>query len=69
LPSVKSDQNVPDGPEMNQPLPRRKWKNSDALGNAVEREHKNARIMPSGSLLAEKTSFIFENLRTNGEAL
>jgi hypothetical protein len=54
---------------MNQPPPSAQAKNSHALGNAVEREHKNARIMPSGSLLAEKTSFIFENLRTNGEAL
>ena len=54
---------------MNQFLPRRKRNDSHPLGNAVECEHKNAWIMPSGSLLAEKTSFIFENLRTNGEAL
>jgi hypothetical protein len=54
---------------MNQPPPSANAKNSDALGNAVERERKNAWIMPLGSLFAGKTSFIFENLRTNGEAL
>jgi hypothetical protein len=36
----------------NEPTPpSAQAKNSDALGNAVEREHKNARIMPSESLL------------------
>src|SRR6266545_6293317 len=36
----------------NEPTPpSAQAKNSDALGNAVECEHKNARIMPSGSLL------------------
>ena len=36
----------------NEPIPpSAQVKYSDALGNAVECEHKNARIMPSGSLL------------------
>jgi hypothetical protein len=51
-------------------------KNSDALGNAVEREHKRSRIMPSGhcstnieilllnTLLKNRRSS-FESLRTN----
>ena len=45
----------------NEPTPpSAQAKNSDALGNAGEREHKNACIMPLGSLLAGKTLSVFE---------
>jgi len=50
----------------NEPTPpSAQAKNSDALGNAVERKHKNARIMPSGSFLNQYEVLLLNRLVKN----